>query len=165
MATIYRFIVEQKTTGRDSSGTGGKATATKGAGKKGRYLPLFGGGRKGGVEHNRKMRAINPILNKVTGGVWEKGTRLTRAAGGLIKVNDQTGKIKLGGPAIAIIIAFVLQTAWNLIAKWNTRERQEAEKLNAQNFKRLENGGGAVHGSYKLVVDGWSGRISYNENK
>lgn len=162
MATIYRFIVEQKTS-TNSSATS-KAVATKGAAKKGKNIPLFGG-PKGGVEHNRKMRAINPILNKVTGGAWEKGTRLTRAAGGLIKVNDQTGKLSIGGPAIAIIIAFILQTAWNLIAKWNARERQEAEKLNAQNFKRLENGGGAVHGSYKLVVDGWSGRISYNENK
>ena len=31
--------------------------------------------------------------------------------------------------------------------------------------KKLENGGGAVHGSYKRMVNGWSGRITYNENK
>ena len=162
MATIYRFVIEQKA-GRGGSGSTGPR-ARKGAAKKGRDLPLFGGS-KGGVEHNRKMRAINPILNKITGGIWEKGTRLTRAAGGLIKINDKTGKLSIGGPAITIIIAFVLITAWNAIAKWNQQERARADKLNAENYKKLENGGGAIHGSYKLMVNGWSGRITYNENK
>ena len=162
MATIYRFVIEQKA-GRGGSGSTGPR-ARKGAAKKGRDLPLFGGS-KGGVEHNRKMRAINPILNKITGGIWEKGTRLTRAAGGLIKINDKTGKLSIGGPAFAIIIAFVLITAWNAIAKWNQQERARADKLNAENYKKLENGGGAVHGAYKLMVNGWSGRITYNENK
>ena len=162
MATIYRFIVEQKTT---SSGDGaGKSRASKGASKKGRDLPLFGGS-KGGVEHNRKMRAINPLLNKVTGGVWEKGMRLGRATAGLVKVNSETGKISLSGPSIAIIIAFILMTVWNQIARLNQRDRAEAEKLNAQNYKRLEVGGGAIHGSYKIMTDGWSGRVTYNENK
>lgn len=162
MATIYRFIVESKQSG---DGTTGQKRATKGASKKGRYLPLFGGGDKGGVEHNRKMRAINPIMNKITGGVWEKGMRLGRAAGGLVKYNEVEGKYKLGGPAIAIIIAFVLQTAWNLILKFNQRDRMVAERLNAQNFKSLENGGGAIHGAYKINRDLWSGRQTYNENK
>ena len=142
----------------------GRGRTAKGAAKKGRDIPLFGGS-KGGVEHNRKMRAVNPILNKVTGGVWEKGTRLTRAAGGLVKVNDKTGKISLSGVSIAIIIAFVLQTAWNAIAKLNQQARVQADKLNSENFKSLENGGGAIHGSYKIMVDGWSGRMTYNENK
>lgn len=161
MATIYRFIVEQKQSG---GGGSGKPRATKGAGKKGSHMPLFGGS-KGGVEHDRKMRAINPIINKVTGGVWEKGTRLTRAAAGIVKTNPKTGKLSLSGPSVAIIVAFVLITVWNVFAKWNQRERMKAEKLNAENYKRLENGGAAIHGSYKIMVDGWSGRINYNENK
>ena len=164
MATIYRFIVEQKASG--GSGDSTKPRASKGAGKKGKDLPLFGfGGSKGGVEHNRKMRAINPILNKVTGGVWEKGMRLTRAGAGLVKRNTETGKLSLSGPSIAIIIAFVLITVWNGIAKWNQRERANAAKLNAQNFKAMENGSGTVHGAYSIAVNGWSGHISYNENK
>ena len=164
MATIYRFIVEQKASG--GSGDSTKPRASKGAAKKGKNLPLFGfGGSKGGVEHNRKMRAINPILNKVTGGVWEKGMRLTRAGAGLVKRNTETGKISLSGPSIAIIVAFVLITVWNGIAKWNARERANAAKLNAQNFKAMENGSGTVHGAYSIAVNGWSGHISYNENK
>ena len=162
MATIYRFVIEQKQ--GSGGGRSGSPRAEKGAAKKGKSLPLFGGSR-GGVEHNRKMRAINPILNKVTNGVWEKGMRLGRAAAGLVKVNDKTGKISLSGPSIAIIIAFVLITAWNLIAKMNQRQRMEADRLNAQNFKALENGSGAIHGAYKVMVNGWSGHITYNENK
>lgn len=165
MATIYRFIIEQKQTGGGSGGgRKGSSRASKGAGKKGKDVPLLGGS-KGGVEHNRKMRAINPILNKITGGVWEKGVRLTRAATGLFKVNEQTGKVSLSGPSVAIIIAFVLMQVWNAIARLNKKDRQYAEQLNAENYKKLENGGSAVHGAYKLMVNGWSGRITYNENK
>ena len=163
MATIYRFVVEQK--GRGGGSGGSKPRANKGAGKKGKSIPLFGGA-KGGVEHNRKSRAINPLLNKLTGGVWEKGMRLTRATRGLIKVDKETGKFAgVSGSAIAILIAFVVMTVWNAIVKLNQNQRQEAEKLNAQNFKRLEIGGGAVHGEYKLITNFWSGRITYNENK
>ena len=167
MATIYRFIVEEKQAkgGSGENTASGKGRAKKGAAKKGRDLPLLGGSR-GGVEHNRKMRAINPLLNKVTGGVWEKATRLTRAGIGLAK-NIKEGGVKgaFSGPSIAIIIAFVLMTVWNAIARLNQRDRQSAEKLNADNFKRMENGSGTIHGSYKLMVNSWSSRVTYNENK
>lgn len=163
MATIYRFIVEQKQA-KGGSGNSSKPRANKGAAKKGSNLPLLGGSR-GGVEHNRVSRAINPLLNKVTGGVYEKGTRLVRAVGGIAKPNPKTGKMGVSLPAIAIIIAFVLIQTWNMLQKWNQRERQSAEKANMANFKRLENGSSAIHGSYRVMVDGWSGRVTYNENK
>ena len=66
MATIYRFIVENKVKesgGRKSSGDSGYSKKT--TAKKGKWVSLFGG-EKGGVEHNRKMRAINPLMNKMT---------------------------------------------------------------------------------------------------
>lgn len=167
MATIYRFVIEQKTSGKGGSetGMGGKPKASKGAAKKGKWIPLFGGGEKGGVEHNRKLRAINPLMNKITNGVWEKGMRIGRALGGLVKQNTETGKLAIGGPAIAIIIAFIIMMAWRITTMYNQKERATAEKLNAENYKQLENGGGAIHGAYKLVVNEWSGRITYNENK
>lgn len=162
MPTIYRFIIEQKAKQERDGGT--RQRATKSAAKKGGNLPLLGGS-KGGVEHNRLSRAINPILNKVTGGVYEKGVRLTRAIGGLAKIDSKTGKFNVSLPAIAIIVAFVLIQTWNMIQGWNQRERAAAEKANTSNYKRLENGSSAIHGAYKTMVDGWSGRITYNENK
>ena len=163
MATIYRFIVEQKASGGASDST--KPRASKGAGKKGKDLPLFGGS-KGGVEHNRKMRAINPILNKVTNGVWEKGMRLARAGVGLANnISEKGWKGAMASPAIWIILAFALITTWNFFQKMNQQDRANAAKLNTQNFKAMENGSGTVHGAYSIAVNGWSGRITYNENK
>lgn len=162
MATIYRFVVEQKTTvssgrksSKESSGISKGSTA-----KKGKWVSLLNS-EKGGVEHNRKMRAINPLLNKMTGGYWEKGTRLGRAGLGLVRRNTETGKIGLSGPAVAIIIAFIIAT----VLKMQAKERQRASELNAQNYKMLENGVGAVRSEYDISVNAWNGRLTYNQNK
>ena len=162
MATIYRFIVEQQATasdGRKNSGASGISKKTPS--KKGKAVSIFGG-IKGGVEHNRKLRAINPLINKATGGFWEKGLRVSRAASGLVKVNEETGKFAgLSGTAIAIIIAFVIQT----LLKYQAQQRNIANTLNAQNYKALENGFGAVHGDYEITANVWTGRLTYNQNK
>ena len=159
MATIYRFIVEQRTSttgnGRNPRQGSGKTT-----GKQGRSLSLFG--NKGGVEHNRKMRAINPLLNKMTGGWWEKGTRLSRAGIGLGKSVSKNGaKGILTGPALYIIIAFCI----TMLIKWQQTEAKKAKEMNAKNFKQLENGIGAIHGQYKISTAFWTGRHTYNQNK
>ena len=161
MATIYRFIVEQRTT----SGGDGRKTREGGSekttAKKGRTVSLFGGS-KGGVEHNRKMRAINPLLNRITGGWWEKGMRIGRAGIGLVKVDAETGKFAgISGPAIAIIIAFVIQ----MLLKWQQKEIQKAERKNNQNYKQMENGMADIHGQYKISTNIFTGRRTYNENK
>ena len=163
MATIYRIIVEQQnkggSTGRKSSEDSG--ISPKSPAKKGKYVSLLGS-QKGGVEHNRKLRAINPVLNRATHGYWEKGMRLGRAGLGLVKIDESTGKFAgFSGTAIAIIIAFVLQT----LIKYQNKQRIVAEKLNTQNFKALENGNGAIHSSYSISVNGLTGRITYNQNK
>ena len=160
MATIYRFIVEQRTRSAGGSGRKVRESSGKGAGKKGKWVSLFGG-EKGGVEHNRKMRAINPLLNRMTGGWWEKGMRLARAGTGLIKRNTKTGKLAISGPAIAIIIAFIIQ----MLIKWQENERIKAQRLNAQNYKQLETGVSAIHGQYKITTNILTGRQTYNQNK
>lgn len=162
MATIYRFIIEEKRKGvggRKDGETMGSPTSKKTTGK-GKWVSIFGGS-KGGVEHNRKLRAINPLLNKATGGMWEKSMRLGRAAGGLVKKNTVTGRYAISGTALAIIIALVIQTT----LKIQNAQRTIANKENTQNYKSLENGFTSVHGEYKVARDYWSGRINFNENK
>ena len=162
MATIYRFIVEQKTqAAKDGRKSSTDSISKKTPSKKGRNVSLFGGS-KGGVEHNRKMRAINPLLNRATGGYWEKGMRLGRAGAGLIQVNSETGKFAgLSGTSIAIIIALLITT----LLKFQAKERAEANRKNTQDFKMLENGFGAVHGEYEISTNMWNGRLTYNQNK
>ena len=160
MATIYRFIVEQKTTTR-GGGRKGDSTPSKGGAGKRRTVSLFGGGR-GGVEHNRYMRAINPVLNRATGGAWEKGMRLGRAGMGLVQVDKTTGAFAgLSMVAITIIISFVLQAFF----KKQQQDIKKAQALNARNYKMLENGVGAIHGEYEINVNMWNGRQTYNQNK
>ena len=161
MATIYRFIVENKTSGGGSGGRKGNTTpSTKTTSKKGKWVGILSG-NKGGVEHNRKMRAVNPLLNKMTGGWWEKGTRLGRAGAGLVQKNTKTGELRVSGVSIAIIIAFVIQ----LLLRWQAQERAKAEAMNAQNFKALEYGIGAVREDYSISQNMWTGRLTYNQNK
>lgn len=162
MATIYRFIVEQKAA-RESSGrkgTGASGSAKKGAAKKGKMVSIFGG-EKGGVEHNRKMRAINPLINRMTGGAWEKGMRLGRAGAGLVQRNTETGELGISGPAIAIIIAFAIKVGMDILAYY----QRLAKEQNTQNFKQLENGVGIVNGQYEVSTHILTGRHTYNQNK
>ena len=165
MATIYRFIVEQGATKSAGGRTSGE-NSKKSTGKSTTLLKMLGSGGKGGVEHNRKLRAINPLMNKMTGGYWERGMRIGRAGLGLVKFkkNASSGKMEfagLSGPAIAIIISFLLQTMMKHHAKLIAKE-QEKNKLN---YKAMENGVGLVRGQYETSVNIWSGKISYNQNR
>ena len=165
MATIYRFIVEQKMTGGDDGGrktesSKPKTTSKKTTAKKGKLVSIFGGER-GGVEHNRKLRAINPLLNKATSGYWEKGMRVGRAGLGIVQRNTETGALAVSAVSIAILINFFIQA----MLKWQKQEQVKAERLNAQNFKQLENGVGSIHGQYKISTNIWNGRQTYNQNK
>ena len=160
MATIYRFIVENRTTessGRKAGSGGGKPKKATG---KGKWTTILGGG-KGGVEHNRKLRAINPLLNRATGGWWEKGMRIGRAGAGLIKVNPATGAVGISPVAIAIILSFAIQ----MILKLQKHQMQIADRKNTQNYKAMENGYSAIHGEYTLNRNCWDGYMTYNENK
>lgn len=164
MATIYRFIVENKV--RNVGGDGRNSSSSSSGNKKkqtakvGRYVSIFGG-EKGGVEHNRKMRAINPLLNKATGGYWEKGMRLGRAGAGLITRNTETGKLGISGPAIAIIIAMIIQQ----LLKFQNKQFEYNRKMNDRNFQKLENGYGAVNGAYWISTNVWNEQRTYNQNK
>ena len=161
MATIYRIIVEQGKGGGDGEGRTPRAKSSKTPSKKGKNISIFSSNR-GGVEHNRKMRAINPVLNKATNGYWEKGMRLGRAGIGLARnVSESGAKGLFAGPALAIIVSFMLIT----LMKLQNRERQKAQELNSQNYKMLENGVGAIHSAYEVDVNTWTGRQTYNQNK
>ena len=161
MATIYRFVVEE-TSSAKSGGRKNGSNSKKTTAKSTTLLQLLGSGGKGGVEHNRKLRAINPLLNKATSGYWEKGMRLGRAGLGLVKFDAKTGAFAgLSAAAIAIIISFIIQS----IMKWHKKQMVEADNYNKANYKALETGQSSIRGAYEVSVNQWSGRVSYNQNK
>lgn len=166
MATIYRFIIEQRNVGNgvgDTDSGNGRITNQAPALKtvaKGKWVSALHS-QKGGVEHNRKMRAINPLLNRATGGYWEKGMRVGRAGLGLVQTNTETGAIRLSPVAIAILLAFVIQT----MLKLQKKNLEWGRERNLQNYKSMENGVSAIHGEYTISTNLISGRNTYNENK
>ena len=164
MATLYEFAITQYTKAVDGGRKGDTSAepSRKSPAKKGSKTVSLFGGSKGGVEHNRKLRAVNPLINKATGGYWEKGMRLGRAGLGLVKVDAETGAFAgLSGTAITIIIAMVIQ----VILKIQSQQREHAKSMNTQNFKAMENGLGAVMTDYDISVNLWDSRATYNENK
>ena len=164
MATIYKFLIEQKITqggGGGRKGDTSSSTKSKSASKKG-SKSLDIGTSRGGVEHNRKMRAINPVLNKATGGLWEKGMRVGRAGLGLVKFDAETGDFAgISGTAVAILVSFALREFMKVQFNWIEQSRG----INSQNFKMLESGVGAIRTDYDIVVNVVNGRATYNQNK
>jgi hypothetical protein len=164
MATIYRFLVESSVKGGAKGGRSSGENSDKKTGKTTTLLQMISN-NKGGVEHNRKLRAINPLINKMTGGYWEKSMRLGRSMGGLLKFKvGSGGALKfagLSGPAVAIIIALAISVA----LKYQKLQIKNADELNKYNYKAMESGNSAIRGQFQTSVNVFTGRISYNQNK
>jgi len=109
MATVFKFIVEDKATkalGKDVRiDADGNALPKLGAGENAN--PYTGSNR--GVEHNRYMRLLNPVINRYTGGWWEKGVRLGRGAMGVVDVAKHKGiGAALSSVGAIVIIQFAI---------------------------------------------------------
>lgn len=158
MATIYRFIVEaSKTTGVQHDADG-NVIPRKGAGSKGggsgRGFNL--GGSRGGVEHNRYLRPINPLMNRLTGGWWEKGQRVGRASMGFFsELKDK----KLGALATTgglILIQFAIME----FDRWFREQQKKAREENQSNFLKIVSGQTTLGQDYKVSRNIF-GKITY----
>ena len=147
MATIFRFIVEDKAT--KALGTNVRISAD------GEVLPKAGAGVKnilgtgtshGGVEHNKYSRAINPMMNKFTGGWWEKGRRLSSSAldvASSSKADFMYGAKMVGG---VLIIQFALME----LARAVERTIKEANQANQSNYLRIRSGLQVLGSDYQV---------------
>jgi hypothetical protein len=161
MATIYRFIVEGVGT------TDAKAMLENNdVTPDGEIVPKRGGGSKGGgsllahnrggVEHNRYMRPINPLLNRVTGGYWEKGQRVGRAVGQLPADIANKGMGALGSVASLILIQFAIME----VDKYIREQRKKSQEENQANFTKIKSGQTVLSNNYN-VVKGKFGKVTY----
>jgi len=162
MATIYRFIVEAQKASGVQYDADGNVIPRKGAGSKGggsgRGFNL--GGSRGGVEHNRYMRPINPLMNRLTGGYWEKGQRVGRAILGLPEAfKTQNGKIVGGGftaTASLILIQFAIMEVDKLIRE----QMKKAKEENQANYLKIVSGQTTIGQDYKVSRNIF-GKITY----
>jgi hypothetical protein len=166
MATIYRFIVEstgqaqtQNLLANHSVDANGVIIPKKGAGSKGggslvAHNPT--GKRGGGTDHNRYMRPINPLLNRATGGWWEKGTRGVRAGTQLVRDLDNSGMKALAGTASLIL----LQLAILEIDRQFREQKKKAKEENQSNYLKIVSGQTTIGSDYKVSRNIF-GKITY----
>ena len=162
MATIYRFIVEAQKSGSATFDADGNAIPKKGAGNKGGSSGSgsgfnFGGSR-GGVEHNRYMRPINPLMNQITGGWWERGQRLGRAAMSLPEQFNKKGLGALGSTGSLIILQFAIMMAVQAFREQQKKAREE----NQSNYLKIVSGQTTLGQDYKVSKNIF-GKINYGK--
>jgi len=160
MATTFRFIIESGAVGggvdHDENGV---VIPKKGAGSKSlvAHNPL--GKNKGGVEHNRFMRPINPLINRWTGGYWEKGQRVGRSVG---QISNELGAGKglkaLAGTGGLILLQFAIME----IDKWFREQQKKAKEENKSNYLKIVSGQTTIGQDYKVSKNIF-GKINYGK--
>ena len=134
MATIYEFIVRDQTkNGKqemidpDTGEVIGKSSVAK-------EKPLSGSNK--GVDHNRYMRAVNPLINRYV-PAFEKSVRGGRAIVGVFDTLSKAGiKSAMTSVGTIVLLEMVLTTLDDL-----RREKiEEAKKENIANYNKLITG-------------------------
>lgn len=152
MATIYKFIVEARA-GTQAQDVDGHSIAPKGAGSKG---STFTAHNRGGTEHNRYMRPINPLMNRATGGYWEKGLRAGRAMAQLPKDIAKKGVGAVTGVASLILIQLAIME----FDKWFREQQRKARDENRSNYLKITSGQTTIGQDYKVTRNIF-GKITY----
>jgi hypothetical protein len=159
MATIYRFIVEARKATGVSYDADGNPIPAKGAGSKGGGSLIAhnpSGKNRGGVEHNRYMRPINPLMNRFTGGWWEKGQRVGRAGVGFITEANSKGIGALATTGGLILMQFAIMEVDKMIREQMKRAKEE----NQANYLKIVSGQTTLGQDYKISRNIF-GKITY----
>ncbi len=159
MATIYRFIVEARKATGVSYDANGNPIPVKGAGSKGGFsLTAHNptGKNRGGVEHNRFMRPINPLMNRFTGGWWEKGQRVGRASAGFITEASTKGIKALATTGGLILMQFAIMEVDKMIRE----QIKKAKEENQANYLKIISGQTTIGQDYKVSRNIF-GKITY----
>ena len=159
MATIYRFIVEARKATGVSYDADGNPIPAKGAGFKGGSSLIShnpSGKNRGGVEHNRYMRPINPLMNRFTGGWWEKGQRVGRAGMGFITEASSKGIKALATTGGLILMQFAIMEVDKMIRE----QMKKAKEENQANYLKIISGQTTISQDYKVSRNIF-GKITY----
>jgi hypothetical protein len=103
------------------------------------------------------MRPINPLLNRWTGGYWEKGQRVGRSVG---QISNELGAGKglkaLAGTGGLILLQFAIME----IDKWFREQQKKAKEENQSNYLKIVSGQTTLGQDYKVSRNIF-GKITY----
>ena len=154
MATIYEFIVRDQTkNGKQEmiDPETGEVIAKKSVAKE---KPLSGSNK--GVDHNRYMRAVNPLINRYVPG-FEKYVRGGRAIIGVYDTLVQTG-IKSAITGVGAIV--LLELALTKLDDLRREKIEEAKKENVANYNKLITGQTQLSQNVKATKNIW-GKVTF----
>lgn len=154
MATIYEFIVRDQTkNGKQEmiDPETGEVISKKSVAKE---KPLSGSNK--GVDHNRYMRAVNPLINRYVPG-FEKYVRGGRAIIGVYDTLVQTG-IKSAITGVGAIV--LLELALTKLDDLRREKIEEAKKENVANYNKLITGQTQLSQNVKATKNIW-GKITF----
>ena len=154
MATIYEFIVRDQTKNGKIAMIDpdtGEVIAIKSVAKE---KPLSGSNK--GVDHNRYMRAVNPLINRYVPG-FEKYVRGGRAIVGVFDTLAQTG-IKSAITGVGAIV--LLELALTKLDDLRREKIEEAKKENIANYNKLITGQTQLSQNVKATKNIW-GKITF----
>ena len=154
MATIYEFIVRDQTkNGKQEmiDPDTGEVIAKKSVSKE---KPLSGSNK--GVDHNRYMRAVNPLINRYVPG-FEKYVRGGRAIIGVYDTLVQTG-IKSAITGVGAIV--LLELALTKLDDLRREKIEEAKKENVANYNKLITGQTQLSQNVKATKNIW-GKVTF----
>ena len=148
MASVYTILFKDKTDNRKVKKQLDDLTMQKGASKE----------RVTGGDHTRYMRPVNSVMNRVTGGYWEQGTRLAKASVNVVDNYKQGGfKQAVGSVGVMIIVQYLIIQ----FMKWWDNEKKLAKQENDANFLAMVTGQTRLSEGYSVAKKVWNGKITF----
>ena len=125
MATIYEFIVRDQTTTKESRMVDADTGEVIARNEVTKSKPFSGSNK--GVDHNRYMRAVNPLVNRYVPN-FEKSVRAGRAIAGIYDTTLQNGFVS-GFTGVGAVVMLEL-----ILVKLDDLRREQIEKAKADNL-------------------------------
>ena len=154
MATIYEFIVRDQTKDGKKLMVDNETGEVIGKSSVAKEKPFSGSNK--GVDHNRYMRAVNPLINRYVPG-FEKYVRGGRAIVGVFDTLVQQGVTSAITGVGAIVL---LELALTKLDDLRREKIEEAKKENVANYNKLITGQTQLSQNVKATKNIW-GKVTF----